>query len=75
MASMTLLEHISEVFVLELCLVLHACFITPCSVGWPILAIAASVHHKHICCTSSIPRQIFRKDESTYPVEEDGKPF
>lgn len=43
------LQHISEILVLELGLVLHAGFITTLLIGGSVLPIAVSVGKKHVC--------------------------
>lgn len=45
------LKYVSEVLVLELCLVLHASIIALCLIRWAVLSISSLVYYDEVCCS------------------------
>ena len=44
-------QHVAEILVLELGLILHSSFITALFVGWTIFLVTAFVREEHVCWT------------------------
>lgn len=44
------LEHVSKIFVLELCLVSHSCLLTLLPIRLTMLIVSISVDKKHVHC-------------------------